>query len=200
MKKVRTTTTMSRTRDFDPPEFIQQPVFLEFQDVVVRSIPWSQSAPYSALREKNQDSIAPFQIIDETSNAKIPLVIDYQGSPAGEICIWNIHESGKACMISYWVDQPLRRKKIATYAVALVTDYCMYGLDMSEVEAPVLPENEASSNLLRNLSYGMVGYQTFTGSDQIQRAHDMYLLVKPENAIDFSLVEFIEMMEQDLEE
>ena len=191
---------MTRTRDFDSPEYTQRPVHLAFRDVVVRSIPWSQFDPYSDLRSNNEDSIAPFKIIDKTSNPKISLVIDYQGSPAGEICIWNIHESGKACMISYWVDKNLRRKKIATYAVALVTDYCMSELDMSEVEAPVLPENEASINLLRNLSYGMVGYQTFTGSDQIQRAHDMYLLVKPENAIDFSLVEFIEMMEQQPEE
>ena len=189
---------MSRTRDFDPP--ITEPVFLSFRDVVVRSISWSESDTYTELREKNDDSIAPYQIIDKTGAPKIPLVIDYQGKPAGEICIWNIHPSGKACMISYWVDEDLRRKKIATYAIALVTDYCLTELDMQEVEAPVLDTNEASKNLLMSLSYGMVGYATFTGRDEIQRAHEMFLIVKPENAVDISLVEFIEMMEQELDE
>jgi len=187
---------MSRTRDFDPP--VTESIFLSFRDVVVRSIPWSQSGAYSELREKNDDSIAPYQIIDKTGHPKISLVIDYQGQPAGEICIWNMRD--ETCMISYWVDEDLRRKKIATYAIALVTDYCLTELNMREVEAPILGTNEASKNLLMSLSYGMVGYATFTGKDQIQRVHEMFLIVKPENAIDISLVEFVEMMEQNLDE
>lgn len=186
---------MSRTKDFDQIQ-IGTDIILNYQDVTVRSLSWKESLEYSQMREKNSDSIFPYEIIDATKRPKISLAIDYQDRPAGEISIWNIRENEKACMISYWVDESLRRKKIATRAVALVTDYCFTELDMEEIEAPVLPENDASKELLMKLSYSIAGYETFTGKDGIQRPHETYLLVKPENGIAYSLVDFLEMMAQ----
>jgi RimJ/RimL family protein N-acetyltransferase len=90
----------------------------------------------------------------------------------------------------------LRRNKIGTYAVALVTDYIFSETDIEEIEAPVLAENVASKELLMKLSYAIAGYETFTGKDGVQRAHESYLLLKPENGIVFSLIDFLEMMAQ----
>lgn len=186
---------MSRTRDFDDT-YIKSDIDLSYQEVTVRSVSWKESLKYSEMRERNSDSIYPYEIVDKTNRPKISLAIDYEGSPAGEITIWNIRENEKACMISYWIDESLRRKNIATRAVALVTDYCFLELDMEEVEAPVLPDNQGSKELLMKLSYSIAGYETFTGKDGIQRAHETYLLVKPENGIVYSLIDFLEMMAQ----
>lgn len=188
-------TAMSRSKDFDDTQ-IGADINLNYQDVTVRSLSWKDSLVYSQMREKNSDSVFPYEIIDMTKRPKISLAINYQGLPAGEICIWNIRENEKACMISYWVDESLRRKKIATRAVALVTDYCLLELDMEEIEAPVLEDNKASKELLMKLSYSIAGYETFTGKDGIQRPHETYLLVKPENGIVYSLIDFLEMMAQ----
>ena len=186
---------MSRTRDFDDT-YVKPDINLTYRGVTVRSVSWKESLEYSSIRERNSDSIYPYEIVDNTKRPKISLAIDYEGVPAGEIAVWNIREKDKACMISYWVDEPLRRKNIATRAVALVTDYCFTELDIEEVEAPVLPDNKASIELLMKLSYNIAGYETFTGKDGIQRPHESYLLVKPENGIAYSLVDFLEMMTQ----
>jgi RimJ/RimL family protein N-acetyltransferase len=186
---------MSRTRDFDDT-YTKLDINLTYRGITVRSISWKESLEYSSIRERNSDSVYPYEIVDNTKRPKISLAIDYEGVPAGEIAIWNIREKDKACMISYWIDSSLRRKKIATCAVALVTDYCFIELDIEEVEAPVLPDNKASKELLTKLSYNISGYETFTGKDGIQRAHETYLLVKPENGIVYSLVDFLEMMAQ----
>ena len=186
---------MSRTRDFDEDISVQS-VFLEYKDVVVRSVSWKDSLIYSELRAKNEDSIKSYEVVDNSNLPKIPLVIDYKGSPAGEIVIWNINEKNKSCMIGYWVDESVRRNKIGTYAVALVTDYIFSETDIEEIEAPVLAENVASKELLMKLSYAIAGYETFTGKDGVQRAHESYLLLKPENGIVFSLIDFLEMMAQ----
>jgi len=190
-----TPTAMTRTRDFDELLSVRS-VDLSYKSVRVRSVSWKESLEYLNLRERNSETINPYHVIDNSNLPKIYLAIDYEGSPAGEITIWNIKETEKSCMISYWVDESVRRKKIGTYAVALVTDYCFKELDMNEVEAAVLEENIASKELLMKLSYGIAGYETFTGKDGIQRAHETYLLVKPENGIAYSLVDFLEMMAQ----
>jgi hypothetical protein len=91
-------TNMSRTRDFDEDISVQS-VFLEYKDVVVRSVSWKDSLIYSELRAKNEDSIKSYEVVDNSNLPKIPLVIDYKGSPAGEIVIWNINEKNKSCMI-----------------------------------------------------------------------------------------------------
>jgi len=162
----RIITTMSRTKDFDET-YVKSDILLSYKGVTVRSVPWKESLEYEKIRERNSDSIYPYQIVDSTKKPKVSLAIDYEGVPAGEISIWNIREEDKACMISYWVDEPLRRKKIATYAVALVTDYCFLEMEMNEIEAPVLPDNDASKKLLMKLSYSIAGYETFTGKDGI---------------------------------
>lgn len=188
---------MSRSKDFDE-QVTAVNIDLEYKNVRVRTVSWKESLVYSELREKNSGTIDPYRIIENVSLKKITCGINYHGSPAGEITIWNIKDS--SCMISYWVDESVRRNKIATYAVALITDYCFLELGMEEIEAPVLPENEASKNLLMKLSYSIAGYETFTGADGIQRAHETYLLVKPENGVAYSLIDFLEMMAQPLDE
>jgi hypothetical protein len=185
--------TMSRIRDFDD-QIVTTEIDLEYKNVRVRTVSWKDSLVYSELRKKNSESIDPYRIVDNSKLRKITCGIDYNGSPAGEITIWNIKDS--SCMISYWVDESVRRNKIATYSVALITDYCFLELGVEEVEAPVLEENEASKNLLMKLSYSIAGYETFTGADGIQRAHETYLILKPENGIAFSLIDFLEMMAQ----
>lgn len=185
---------MSRTRDFDQELYIRD-VDLSYKDVRVKSIGLKDSVEYSIIRGNNPD-IDQYEIIDNTNLPQLHLGIEYQGVPVGEIVLWNIRAKDKACMISYWIDKNFRRKKIATYAVALVTDYCFQELDIDEVEAPVMPENEKSKTLLMKLSYTIAGYETFTGKDGIQRLHETYLINKPENGIDISLVDFLEMMAQ----
>lgn len=184
----------TRFKDFDSKIF--QPIFLTYKDVVVRSQSLEDHEIFNKLRDKNSSTVSPYEIKDPSSNPKMPLGIEYQGSPVGEITIWNINEKNKTCMISYWVDEEFRRKKIATYAVALVTDYCLVDLEMQEIEAPVQEENEASKELLKKLSYTLAGYETFTGRDDIRRLHETYLIVQPENGIEYKLVDFMEMMSQ----
>lgn len=183
-----------RFKDFD--EIVFDPVHLSYKDVVVRSQSMSDHNTFVNLREKNAATVSPYEIKDPTNHPKIPMGIEYQNIPVGEITVWNINKQNKSCMISYWVDEEFRRRKIATYAIALVTDYCLTELDMNEVEAPVQEENTASKELLLKLSYSLAGYETFTGKDGIRRLHETYLLVKPETGVDITLVEFLEMMSQ----
>lgn len=184
----------TRFKDFDGKLF--QPIFLTYKDVVVRSQSLEDHKIFNTLRDKNSSTVSPYEIKDPSSNPKMPLGIEYKGVPVGEITIWNINEKNKTCMISYWVDEEFRRNKIATYAVVLVTDYCLVDLEMQEIEAPVQEGNEASKELLKKLSYTLAGYETFTGKDDIRRLHETYLIVQPENGIEYKLVDFMEMMSQ----
>lgn len=186
--------TEKRFKNFDDTVF--DPVHLLYKDVVVRSQSMSDNNTFVDLREKNAATVAPYEIKDMTGNPKIQMAIEYQNVPVGEITVWNIDKEKKSCMISYWIDENFRRQKIGTYAVALVTDYCMADLDMDEIEAPVQEENIASKELLMKLSYAIAGYETFTGKDDIRRAHETYLIVKPETGVQYTLVDFLEMMSQ----
>lgn len=190
--------SIARFKDFD--EFIQEPVSLRYKEVIVKSQSVEDSYTLANIRNKNYESISQYEIKDSTGHPKIPLGIFYQSIPVGEVTIWGIDKRSHSCMISYWVDKDFRRKKIGTYAVALVSDYCLSELNMEEVEAPVQEENTASKELLMKLSYTIAGYETFTGKDGIKRAHETYLLLKPENGIEFTLVDFLEMMAQPPEE
>lgn len=190
--------SQTRFRDFD--SFIYDPINLTYNGVSVKSQSIEDNYNFTNLRNKNYESIFEYEIEDTTGHPKIPLGIFYQNIPVGEVTIWGIDKRSKSCMISYWVDKDFRRKKIGTYAVALVTDYCFSDLDIEEVEAPVQEQNIASKELLMKLSYSIAGYETFTGKDGIKRAHETYLLLKPENGIEFTLVDFLEMMAQPPEE
>lgn len=179
----------TRTKDFGE-DLVFSPVELSHGPIFVKTLSYKESIEFLKVREKNSDSINPYEILENNNSQKIRFGVFFKFFPVGEVTLWNIKDS--ACYISYWIDENYRNRGIATIAVALVTDYAFSTLDFEEVEAPILPENEASKDLIQKLFFTISGYETFTGKDGIQRAHEMYLQLKPSEQEEMSLIEYVE--------
>lgn len=182
-------TSNIRIRDLDE-EYKIEPAHLNFGTVFVNTLSLNDSMMFAALREKNLDSISPYQIIETVKKPKIPFGVYHKAAPVGEVTLWNITKNH--CYISYWIDESHRNKGIASTAVALTVEYAFNILGLEEVEAPIQEQNEASKDLIQKLYFSLAGYETFTGVDGFPILHELYLQLKPTDQEELSLVDYIE--------
>ena len=179
----------TRTRDFGG-DFSISPTHLQYGPVSIRTLSLKESMDFLAIRDKSSDSIAPYQIVDTSKKPKIPFGIFFKDTPIGEVTLWNIRDT--TCNISYWIDENYRNKGIGSVSVALVVDHVFNNLDIEEIEAPILEENEASRDLVKKLFFTLSGYEIYTGKDGIPRSHEIYLQIKPSEYEELSLLQYVE--------
>ena len=91
--------------------------------------------------------------------AVVPLVIELDGSFAGQVTLGNIqHGAVGECWIGYWVASPHMGRGIATAACALGTDHAIERVGMHRVTATYLPYNPASGRVLAACGYREEGF------------------------------------------
>jgi RimJ/RimL family protein N-acetyltransferase len=180
-----------RFKDFSHNDFrYEGPTTLVLGPVSVSIISWKSSLPYEEVKMKNDDSIAQYSVIDNSSLPKISWGIDYNDQPVGGITVWAIDTKNKMCKISYWVDKDHRRRGIASAAIAMVCDQVYDSLDMEEIEVPILESNEPSKNLIQSMFFTMAGYEVLTDRNGAASSHEIYLQRKPE-VDETSLTEYV---------
>jgi ribosomal-protein-alanine N-acetyltransferase len=122
---------------------------------------WEPTAP-GRWEERNAAVAWPGQWWSLRSLARrghtLPFVITVDGEFAGQITIGNVVR-GSLCSawIGYWVAADLGRGGVATAAVAMLTDHCLFAAGLHRVEATVRPENAASLRVLDKLGFRQEG-------------------------------------------
>jgi ribosomal-protein-alanine N-acetyltransferase len=88
----------------------------------------------------------------------LPFVITVDGELAGQITVGNVVR-GSLCSawIGYWVAEDLGGGGVATAAVAMLTDHCLFAAGLHRMEATVRPENAASLRVLDKLGFRKEG-------------------------------------------
>lgn len=118
---------------------------------------WEPSAP-GRWEERNAGVAWPGQWWALRSLARrgytLPFAITVDGAFAGQVTIGNVVR-GSLCSawIGYWVAKELGKGGVATAAVALATDHCMFAAGLHRIEATVRPENTPSLRVLGKLGF-----------------------------------------------
>ncbi len=172
----------SRFKDFSHNEFeYSGPEIISMGPVSVSIIPWKSSLSYHELRQRNEDSVSQYSVIDNSNLPSISWGIEHNGVAAGEVIVWSIDIRNKICKLSYWVDKDHRRKGVASAAVALVCDQIFESFDINEIEAPVAETNEISKEFIKSMLFTMVGYEVLSDKSGSSSKHEVYLLLDPSN-------------------
>jgi RimJ/RimL family protein N-acetyltransferase len=179
----------TRTKSFGE-DFHVSPAQLYYGPILVKTLSLKESIDFFSVREKNSDSIDPYQIVDTSKKPKISFGIYFKGTPVGEVTIWNIRDN--LCNISYWIDENYRNRGIASVSIALVLDHLYTNYEIEEVEAPILDTNESSKELIKKLFFTLSGYEIYTGKDGVPRSHEVYLQLKPSEYEELSLIQYVE--------
>ncbi|MBO0840460.1 MAG: GNAT family N-acetyltransferase [Sciscionella sp.] len=141
-----------------PPRFFDASAWSEIRLRDRESLElWEPTAP-GTWSERNAPASWPAQWAALRSLGRqgnsLPFMITVDGRIAGQITVGNIVR-GALCSawIGYWVASDLRRRGVATAALALVTDHCFARAGLHRVEATVRPENEPSVGVLRRVGF-----------------------------------------------
>ena len=112
----------------------------------------------------------------------LPLALLVEGQFAGQVTVNNIvGGSARFASIGYWIDQRHAGRGYMPLAVALVADYCWFGLDLHRVEVAIRPENTASLRVVEKLGFAEFGYAPrFLHIDGAWRDHRLFALTVEE--------------------
>ena len=112
----------------------------------------------------------------------LPLVVTVDDEFAGQLTVTNITGgSARWAQIGYWIDQRFAGQNVMPTAVALVTDYCLFELDLHRVEVAIRPENTASLRVVEKLGFTEVGYaKGYLHIDGDWRDHRLFALTREE--------------------
>lgn len=179
----------SRTRDFTE-SVLPEPVEISSGPVRVKALSWKSSLEFSEVKDRNEESISEYSVLDSSTLPKVSFGILYEDTPVGEVYIWSIDKKNKVCRISYWIDRDFRRRGIGSRAVAMVCDYCFESLDMDEIEIPILEENTPSRDLAIKLFFNIAGYEVLTNKNGTLQLHEIYLQRKPSKEEEMRLIDY----------
>ncbi len=134
-------------------------------EVRARNAGWLQ--PWEATRPPGEAEVAPltFRAMvrdlrrQATAGRCLPLVITVGGAFAGQVTVNNIvGGSARFASVGYWIDQRYAGRGHVPVAVALTSDYCLFGLRLHRLEIAVRPENAASLRVVEKLGFEEYGY------------------------------------------
>ena len=137
----------------------------DWQRVRERNTGWLQR--WEATRPPGEAEAAPmtFRAMvrdlrrQATAGRSLPLVLTVQGQFAGQVTVNNIvGGSARFASIGYWIDQRFAGRGYMPLAVALTSDYCLFGLRLHRLEIAIRPENTASLRVVEKLGYEEYGY------------------------------------------
>ena len=112
----------------------------------------------------------------------LPFAVTVDDEFAGQITVTNITGgSARWAQIGYWIDQRFAGQGVMPTALALVTDYCIFELDLHRVEVAIRPENTASLRVVEKLGFTEVGYaKGYLHIDGAWRDHRLFALTREE--------------------
>ena len=137
----------------------------EWQRVRERNTDWLQR--WEATRPPGEAEAAPmtFRAMvrdlrrQATAGRSLPLVLTVRGQFAGQVTVNNIvGGSARFASIGYWIDHRFAGRGYMPLAVALTSDYCLFGLRLHRLEIAIRPENTASLRVVEKLGYEEYGY------------------------------------------
>jgi [ribosomal protein S5]-alanine N-acetyltransferase len=164
-----------------PRRVAWQDLRLEHGDLVLRPIRYSDRREWERVRASNsawlqhweatrppgEPEIAPLtfrgMVRDLRRQASagrcLPLVLLVNGQFAGQLTVNNIiGGSARFASIGYWIDRRFAGRGYMPIAVALASDYCLFGLRLHRLEIAIRPENAASLRVVEKLGYEEYGY------------------------------------------
>ena len=180
----------SRTRDFTE-SVLPEPHQISSGPVRVKTLSWKSSLEFSEVKDRNEESISEYSVLDSSTLPKVSFGVLYEDTPVGEVYIWSIDKKNKTCKISYWIDKDFRRRGIGSRGVAMVCDYCFETLEMDEIEIPILEENTPSKNLARSLFFTIAGHEALTKTNGTPQLHEIYLQQKPFEDKTMKLIDYV---------
>ena len=181
-----------------------QDLRLEHGEVVLRAIRAGDRKEWQRVRQRNADwllrweatrppgeaEVAPmtFRAMvrdlhrQATAGRSLPLVLTVRGQLAGQVTVNNIvGGSARFASIGYWIDQRFAGRGYMPLAVALTSDYCLFGLRLHRLEIAIRPENTASLRVVEKLGYQEYGYAArYLHIDGAWRDHRLFALTVEE--------------------
>jgi ribosomal-protein-alanine N-acetyltransferase len=137
----------------------------DWQRVRERNAGWLQR--WEATRPPGEADVAPltFRAMvrdlrrQATAGRCLPLVLTVNGEFAGQVTVNNIvGGSARFASVGYWIDKRFAGRGHMPVAVALTSDYCLFGLRLHRLEIAIRPENTASLRVVEKLGYEEFGY------------------------------------------
>ena len=112
----------------------------------------------------------------------LPFAVTVDDEFAGQLTVTNITGgSARWAQIGYWIDQRFAGQGVMPTAVALVTDYCLFELDLHRIEVAIRPENTASLRVVEKLGFTEVGFaKGYLHIDGDWRDHRLFALTVEE--------------------
>ncbi len=158
-----------------------QDLLLEHGEVGLRAIRYSDRREWERVRERNagwlrqweatrppgEPEVAPLTFRgmvrdlrrQATAGRCLPLVLTVHGHFAGQVTVNNIiGGSARLASVGYWIDRRYAGRGYMPLAVALTSDYCLFGLRLHRLEIAIRPENAASLRVVEKLGYEEYGY------------------------------------------
>ena len=94
-----------------------------------------------------------------TAGRCLPLVLTVDGEFAGQVTVNNIvGGSARFASVGYWIDKRFAGRGYMPLAVALTSDYCLFGLRLHRLEIAIRPENSNSLRVVEKLEIREVGF------------------------------------------
>lgn len=112
----------------------------------------------------------------------LPCAVTVDDTFAGQLTVTNIiGGSARWGQVGYWIDERYAGQGVMPTAVALITDYCLFELDLHRVEVAIRPENHASLRVVEKLGFTEVGYaKGYLHIDGGWRDHRLFALTAEE--------------------
>jgi RimJ/RimL family protein N-acetyltransferase len=108
------------------------------------------SAKVKEVYDRNAHLIEPYRLAPEEGAVLKVFNIFWQSHVCGQIVLQIKDNKG---VISYWVDSQLSNRNIATNAVILLKEYAFDVLNLSHLEAYILPTNERSIRVIEKSGF-----------------------------------------------
>ena len=137
----------------------------DWERVRASNAAWLQH--WEATRPPGEPEVAPLTFRgmvrdlrrQATAGRCLPLVLSVTGQFAGQVTVNNIiGGSARFASIGYWINREYAGRGYMPIAVALVSDYCLFGLRLHRLEIAIRPENAASLRVVEKLGYEEYGY------------------------------------------
>ena len=171
--------------------------------VGVRPLLMSDAKAWSEVRRRNAAWLTPWEATvppgDDTApktfrglvrdlhrqarqRRALPFAVTVDDEFAGQLTVTNITGgSARWAQIGYWIDQRFAGQGVMPTAVALVTDYCLFELDLHRIEVAIRPENTASLRVVEKLGFTEVGYAPrYLHIDGDWRDHRIFAVTREE--------------------
>ncbi len=176
----------------------QWPVSLQYGDVGLRPLKWSDSKAWKEIRNRNADWLAPWeatnpegghfqtsfhkhrrnQLREAREGRAMPMAITYGGRFVGQLTLGNIvWGSLREGYIGYWIDSAVAGRGITPTAVAMMTDYALGEAGLHRIEISIRPENHASIRVVEKLGFHLEGVRPrFLHIAGDWRDHNIYVM------------------------